>query len=126
MPGTQGGGSVLKALSAAEGALPRLRCPVKPRLLPPTLPTGSDETSTVANKPCERIRTQYGTPRRTAPTKRNLDTENPRRPVANYSTAGVSRTLPCGRILKQRTNQLKLVGKPRRDVLREQGRLHLT
>ena len=99
MPGTRGGGSVLKALSAAEGALPRLRCPVKPRLLPPTLPTGSDETSTVANKPCERIRTQYGTPRRTAPTKRNLDTENPRRPVANYSTAGVSRTLPCGRIL---------------------------
>ena len=49
--------------------------------------------------PCERIRTQYGTPRRTAPTKRNLDTENPRRPVANYSTAGVSRTLPCGCIL---------------------------
>ena len=69
---------------------------------PPAL---SGEASTVANKPSERIRTQYGTPRRTAPTKRNLDTENPRRPVANYSTAGVSRTLPCGRILKQRTNQ---------------------
>ena len=63
---------------------------------PPAL---SGEASTVANKPCECIRTQYGTPRRTAPIKRNLDTENPRRPVANYSTAGVSRTLPCGRIL---------------------------
>ena len=63
---------------------------------PPAL---SGEASTVANKPCERIRTQYETPRRTAPTKRDLDTENPRRPVANYSTAGVSRTLPCGRIL---------------------------
>ena len=40
--------------------------------------------------------------------KRNLDAENPRRPVANYSTAGVSRTLPCGHILnssKQPTNQ---------------------
>ena len=60
---------------------------------PPAL---SGEASTVANKPCERIRTQYETPRRTAPTKRDLDTENPRRPVANYSTAGVSRTLPAG------------------------------
>jgi len=77
IPDTQGGGSVLKALSAAEGALPRLRCPVKPRLLPPTLPTGSDETSTVANKPCERIRTQYGTPRRTALTTKAQTQKTP-------------------------------------------------
>lgn len=80
------GAYVVYKLGAAEGALSP----------PPPL---SGEASTVAAKPCERIRTQYGTPRRTAPTKRNLDTENPRRPVANYSTAGVSRTLPCGRIL---------------------------
>ena len=31
---------------------------------PPAL---SGEASTVANKPCEHIRTQYGTPRRSAP-----------------------------------------------------------
>ena len=90
MPGTRGGGSVLKALSAAEGALPRPRCPVKPRI--PPNPASARQTR-------ERIRTESGTPRRTAPAKRNLDAENPRRPVANYSTAGVSRTLPCGCIL---------------------------
>ena len=78
MPGTRGGGSVLKALSAAEGALPRPRCPVKPPLLlPPNLASASGSAS----------QTQ-------AHDKRNVDTENPRRPVANYSTAGVSRTLP--------------------------------
>ena len=59
----------------------------------------SRRISAGTTEPSERIRSQYGTPRRTAPTKRNLDTENPRRPVANYSTAGVSRTLPCGCIL---------------------------
>ena len=85
----RGGGSVLKALSAAEGALPRPRCPVKPPpLLPPNLASASGSASQIR-----------------AHDKRNLDAENPRRPVANYSTAGVSRTLPCGHILKQQTNQ---------------------
>ena len=93
----RGGGSVLKALSTAEGALP-----------PPAL---SGEASTVANKPCERIPTPASASGSASQTrahdKRNLDTENPRRPVANYSTAGVSRTLPCGRILNSsKPNQL--------------------
>ena len=80
------GGSVLKALSAAEGALPRPRCP--------------GEASTIANKPSERTPTPASASGSASQTrardKRNLDTENPRRPVANYSTAGVSRTLPAG------------------------------
>ena len=104
MPGTRGGGSVLKALSAAEGALPRPRCPVKPRTLP--LPTGSGAPPDVSQPVPPNLASASGSASQTqAHDKRNVDTENPRRPVANYSTAGVSRTLPCGRILKQRTNQ---------------------
>lgn len=73
---------------------------------PPAL---SGEASTIANKPSERTPTPASASGSASQTRahdtRNLDTENPRRPVANYSMAGVSRTLPCGRILKQQTNQ---------------------
>ena len=61
---------------------PYPRTPVKPQLLLTNLASASGSASQTR-----------------AHDKRNLDTENPRRPVANYSTAGVSRTLPCGCVL---------------------------
>ena len=94
----RGAGAPSSRRSAPQrGHSPAPRCPVKPP--PMHLNRRLSHTQRAHPKPCDRIRTQYGTPRRTAPTKRNLDAENPHRPVANYSTAGVSRTLPCGCIL---------------------------
>ena len=92
----RGGGSVFEApmLFIARvpkrGALPRLRCLVKP--------------------PPMHLNRRLSYPLRAHPRPIRNPTQNctnqaqprhrkPRRPVANYSTAGVSRTLPCGRIL---------------------------
>ncbi len=56
----------------------------------------SRRISAGTTKSSQRIRLSIPGPstRQTQPRHRK-----PRRPVANYSTAGVSRTLPCGRIL---------------------------
>ena len=75
--------------SAAEGALPRLRCPVKPRTL--TLPTGSsappDISQPVPPNPASASAPNTD-PTQNRTNRRSVDTENPRRSVANYSTAG--------------------------------------
>lgn len=98
--------------SAAEGALPRPRCPVKPR---PTFQTTRAHPHPIRN-PTQNC-TNQAQPRHRKPPPS----------CSELQSAGVSRTLPCGCILNgSKPTSYGLAGRPRRDVLREQGRLHLT
>ena len=68
---------------------------------PPPALSGEASTATAKN-PASAPQTLQAHPHQTRnpaqnhANRRSVDTENPRRPVANYSTAGVSRTLPAG------------------------------
>gem|GEM_PF-5082400 len=112
IPGTRGGGSVLKAPSAAEGALPRLRCPVKPRLL---LTNPASASAPNAEPNAEPHQSKKRRHRKPPPS------------CSELQYGGGFTYAPCRCILNNsKPTSYGLAGRPRRDVLREQGRLHLT